>query len=588
MPYEPLDKTQKVIRLLRLGPASSHDEPIKCQFRVASLDDSPHYEAISYVWGDAISEQTVEVDGMTFTVTANLDSLLRHMRFVEEERLLWVDALCIEQSNLEEKNNQVSRMRHIYGNASQVIVWLGEGWPGSEMAMEFLRRLGNDAALHLDPMLEPCINVNGLDLDSQELCGHIVRLFSLPWWNRTWTVQEFVLAKRLIFQCSRTFVTQREMYMARENFWNHNDQCCQRDELSRPHPEFGQSITQSFEVPARLDFVTKSRGNAYSVLTAIAAFSGREVTDSRDRVYGMLGLGTGPYVDLVEPDYSLTPEQVSQAVLVKSIERTGTLECFSHLFEHENSKLPSFVPNWSGGFDYNGIQGLWLGYLRFFSASLNFAAQAQLIDNDKLVIGGSFVDTVKSVSESALERKFIWNGAWTELHELAGIGAQSETLYRATGESRLLALWQTLNVGMEMWFKDNNRFSRRLKGSTDLSKYWKCKDLCDAAPARKAQLWFNDMSHIFLDIEAGCYGRRFAVTEKGYFAMTQQRCQPGDSIAVLLGGSVPYVTRPKELPDSSRKYYRILGDAYVHEIMYGEALQPLDTIEQVLEEIILI
>jgi hypothetical protein len=109
--------------------------------------------------------------------------------------------------------------------------------------------------LHLDPLLNPSISVNGLKLDSMELCGHLIRLFDLPWWKRTWTVQEFVLAQRLVFQCSRSLVTRETMYMARENFWSHKDRCCPQNELDYPHPELGLSLSRAFEQPARLDFI---------------------------------------------------------------------------------------------------------------------------------------------------------------------------------------------------------------------------------------------------------------------------------------------------------------------------------------------
>ena len=76
-------------------------------------------------------------------------------------------------------------MSSIYGQASQVVVWLGEGWPGSDMAMEFVRELAEDETLHLAPSLTPSISVSRLKMDSMELCGHVVRIFDLPWWKRT-------------------------------------------------------------------------------------------------------------------------------------------------------------------------------------------------------------------------------------------------------------------------------------------------------------------------------------------------------------------------------------------------------------------
>jgi hypothetical protein len=74
-------------------------------------------------------------------------------------------------------------MSSIYGQASRVVVWLSEGWDGSDLAMDFLERLGQDADLHLDASLTPCINVNGLTLESSELREHLVRICALAWWQ---------------------------------------------------------------------------------------------------------------------------------------------------------------------------------------------------------------------------------------------------------------------------------------------------------------------------------------------------------------------------------------------------------------------
>jgi hypothetical protein len=74
-------------------------------------------------------------------------------------------------------------MSSIYGQASRVVVWLSEGWDGSDLAMYFLEKLGQDADLHMDPSLNPCITVNGLNLESSELREHLVRIFAIAWWK---------------------------------------------------------------------------------------------------------------------------------------------------------------------------------------------------------------------------------------------------------------------------------------------------------------------------------------------------------------------------------------------------------------------
>lgn len=391
-----------------------------------------------------------------------------------------VDALCINQDDITERKHQVSRMRSIYGQASQVVVWLGEGWDGSDVALEFLASLAGNETLHLDPLLEPSISVNGLSLSSVELRGHLVRLFGFPWWNRTWTVRELVLSQRLVYQCSKSSITGETMSMAVANFWSHRTRCCagctiwDSEQIST---ELGLTVHDAFTQPARLDFITKARGPSYSILAAIATFCGREVTDPRDKVYGLLGLGTGVYTDLVEPDYTLSPEEVCQAVVIKSTERTGTLEFLSHLFEPRNPKLPSYIPNWTAkGFGGVILENR-LSDLKLFNTALDILTDFKLIASREAKISGTIFDVIIITSFRALRSAENYNAEFfNDIHRLARIEDSSEEQYGSTKCSRWVALWHSLCGGIEPVFQDSNIYSRRLKGSTDLSRYFKWKE----------------------------------------------------------------------------------------------------------------
>ena len=103
MAYTELNTDQNLIRLLHLGPATSPEDAIRCFFSVVSLDDELQYEALSYVWGEMSDNQEIEIGERRFSVTANLFCALRHLRFQERTRVLWVDALCINQLDLQER-----------------------------------------------------------------------------------------------------------------------------------------------------------------------------------------------------------------------------------------------------------------------------------------------------------------------------------------------------------------------------------------------------------------------------------------------------------------------------------------------------
>ncbi|KAI1321505.1 heterokaryon incompatibility protein-domain-containing protein [Xylariaceae sp. FL0255] len=122
------------IRLLRLAPSKDFTDPIHVSITVAALDDKPTYEALSYCWGDASNKLLIFCDGQPFSVTESLEAALRHLRRIDGgDRVLWVDAICINQDGIAERANQVSIMDRIYQTASRVVVWLGEASADSDL-----------------------------------------------------------------------------------------------------------------------------------------------------------------------------------------------------------------------------------------------------------------------------------------------------------------------------------------------------------------------------------------------------------------------------------------------------------------------
>jgi len=122
----PLDLNNRQIRILRLLPAPSRADPIRCTLHPAYLYQNPFYEALSYAWGDAAVTRQIFVDERPVNVTVNLASALRRLRRRFEDRRLWVDALCINQLDNVNKSHQVNLMKDIYSKAPKAILWLGD------------------------------------------------------------------------------------------------------------------------------------------------------------------------------------------------------------------------------------------------------------------------------------------------------------------------------------------------------------------------------------------------------------------------------------------------------------------------------
>lgn len=125
--YSPLENSQQSpsIRLLSLKPGDK-PSPISAIIKSFPLWESPAFEALSYCWGDPFCKVSITCNGAILHITGNLDSALRHLRQPDSHRMLWIDALCINQEDLLERSQQVAIMRHIYRQADEVIVWLGE------------------------------------------------------------------------------------------------------------------------------------------------------------------------------------------------------------------------------------------------------------------------------------------------------------------------------------------------------------------------------------------------------------------------------------------------------------------------------
>src|SRR5271156_2724282 len=114
----------QTIRLVELQPGKTEDA-LRCSIHKTSLTDDPDYEAISYCWGPDHAVDKVICDDETYLpLNQSLTSALRHFRHDQEPRLLWADAICINQSDADEKSRQVNMMREVYRQARRVLIWL--------------------------------------------------------------------------------------------------------------------------------------------------------------------------------------------------------------------------------------------------------------------------------------------------------------------------------------------------------------------------------------------------------------------------------------------------------------------------------
>lgn len=192
--YRPLDSENVEFRLLLLQ-AGKGDEPVKCQLVHASLKDGtqdrPPYETISYCWGDASEKGAIFLDGLEMVVPLSSATVLRRMRKPEEDRTVWIDAICINQDDVDERGKQVALMKEIYSKTAQNLIWLGEG---NDEATEYCfiiltaaymhAKIETDNFAHFDDITSRTISTSGLGFPI--LKHHLIEFFSSPWFERVW------------------------------------------------------------------------------------------------------------------------------------------------------------------------------------------------------------------------------------------------------------------------------------------------------------------------------------------------------------------------------------------------------------------
>jgi hypothetical protein len=125
--WRPLDKARQEIRVLDLRPGTG-DAPLSGQLRHVFLDESkkPHYETISYAWGETDLFDNISVVGQNIHIPVSAGSALRCIRFPDKTRTLWIDCVCINQNNEHEKTHQVSLMADIFQKSCRTLAHLGD------------------------------------------------------------------------------------------------------------------------------------------------------------------------------------------------------------------------------------------------------------------------------------------------------------------------------------------------------------------------------------------------------------------------------------------------------------------------------
>lgn len=307
--HQPLDLDVRSIRLLRL--LKSVGGPICCEIFQANFDDIDNavpYEALSYVWGPSYRGFEIEVAGKKLKTTDNLFYALCNLRLPYKDRILWVDAICIDQANLKERGHQVRQMGDIYSKAEQVLFWLGLGDMKTNSTMEALQNL--EAVVSKDPQYHhlglqeskwvdiwQCAQQASFTYLSTTMISHregLLELLGRPWFERVWILQEVEKARSASICCGGEEVSSRHFPLLPRL-------------LGVEPSQSSQFVLELMPGPFRKISGSGNRNGLYGLLLRVQH---AVATDSRDMIYALLGLSAAATMscDMV-PDYDIPNQE---------------------------------------------------------------------------------------------------------------------------------------------------------------------------------------------------------------------------------------------------------------------------------------
>ncbi|KAH8726013.1 heterokaryon incompatibility protein-domain-containing protein, partial [Phaeosphaeriaceae sp. PMI808] len=322
-------ESPEYIRLIVLEPALYLHAPLVLAFKHGHLSDViAQYEAISYTWGAPKLIYPVFVnDGTHVMVTENLDQALRFLKKPTAERILWADAICIDQSSNEDKSNQIPLMTKIFRNASRVLAWVGGGTE-EEQGMHILdsltRKWGSRVEIKKRSVARDdfkSVDLEPMD-DGDRL--HIRAFLSLTWFTRLWIVQEVVFNVDIVFLCGNTVITWIRLAIALEVLQSTSAETVafvDDGKIQALH-----SIAKLWKHHCLIDDAQPQEGLAQTethILSVIETFRNYACTDARDRIFAVYSMTDdiqptqfekpGKQCIWMDVDYSLDILQTFQA-----------------------------------------------------------------------------------------------------------------------------------------------------------------------------------------------------------------------------------------------------------------------------------
>ncbi|RDW80972.1 hypothetical protein BP5796_05670 [Coleophoma crateriformis] len=316
-PYRSLNSEKHEIRLLKIGSPPTIDKVMNFSLIHLSPDSNDglaigqklHYEALSYTWSDRFGRAnigtTILIDGHKVAVTSNLASALKEIFHHDKKKLIWADAVCINQADISERNHQVSKMKLVYEKATRVITWLGEEYDCSEDAFKFFHSVLKRGVPKT--MSESWVPWRS-SIHIQREARAVMKLFARDYWRRIWVLQELKFAKDVMFCVGSETIEWRELEQVQELCWRHSAVII--DVLGST--DLGHMCARLWQDgPNIVDVGQDSETtNARKVGEMLVKHRRKDATDPRDKVFAILALCNWPTKERIAVDYGLDTSTV--------------------------------------------------------------------------------------------------------------------------------------------------------------------------------------------------------------------------------------------------------------------------------------
>ena len=598
-PYTPIDSRQGEIRLLEIDPGD-YDDDINISLTCVQLAKKPVYIALSYVWGDTQSSRTCTLDGVPMPINESLDRALRHFRDESIFLILWVDALCINQADLEERAAQVQLMRHIYEGADSIFAWLGEprNVENVQAGIEMLNALCDQASGDLELLAGLKMGDTGAvdnlakiseydayfpfatDTDIWKAWEGITEMFTCEYWNRLWILQEAATPTNIQFYFGNWHFGMRAIAIM--TIWASTYRM-----VPEFPPQFARFCHSDSYVARIIELGNQRELYANSSLYRLMQYMrGSMCTDALDRIYAPLGLADDILADSILVDYNSNVDElyldVARVLITQSATSLATLgavytptEGHSLLMPGSDSLLamPSWVPDWRQDYIVGG-----------FSETINVDSDQKLYDPLPGTVSAHINGTRLSVKGYVMHKvgitimTSIWDDpekSWStpiswyrHLNQKLGTSVDLDLAIRRSyvGDK---------SGRSERNVEDGYKTTWHRGGTLDLSLFETAIDLVSQAS-------LVQLERAYMLLTSVCYTRRMAILSNSQVAVLPAAAKIGDKIAAFRGGHALYLLRALQ----DRDEYQFIGECYVDGWMDGELVEEMG--EERLETITMI